>query len=208
VVEKSDLGTFYLRAGNLDQAAQQFQLGLELRPQDFWLNCYACVCAYRAGRFADAAHAFHIGIVLSPETAECYYNHGLASQALGDVKRALADYERALKHNPGLTNAALNKAIILYKKRRYEEASADLKRALDSKPRESALGEIHYLWGLVELAREHEPLAREHLEAAAGGHSGARALLDRLPRGKSCLQPQPAGPTRDAPATRRSGPPA
>jgi tetratricopeptide (TPR) repeat protein len=204
-----DLGTFYLRAGNLDQAAQQFQSGLELRPQDYWLNFYAGICAYRARKFGEAVHAFHICIVLSPETAECYYNRGLASQAVGDVSRALADYDQALKHNPGLTDAALNRSILLYNARRYDEASADLKRALASKPGTSALGEIHYLGGLVELAREHGPPALEHLEAAAaGGHTEARVLLDRLRRGQRCLKPQPTAPTRDASPHRRSGPPA
>jgi serine/threonine protein kinase/Flp pilus assembly protein TadD len=204
--EYCDLGTFFLRAGNLEQAAQQFQLGLELRPQDFWLNFYAGLCAYRAHKFEDAVHAFHICIVLSPETAECYYNRGLASQELGDLKRALADYDQALRRNPALTDAALNRAILLYRQRRYDEAMSDLKRALDSGPRASTLGEVHYLWGLVELAREHEPLALEHLEtAAAGGHAKARVLLERLRREGRIRETRPSAPGRDGPASRKSG---
>jgi serine/threonine protein kinase/tetratricopeptide (TPR) repeat protein len=107
------LGTAHLRTGKFDLADAQFQRGLDLRPEDFWLNFYHGLCAYRSRDFAEASHAFHVCIVLSPRTAECYYNRGRAYQELGHVRQAIRDYDRALELNPGLGDAARNRAILL-----------------------------------------------------------------------------------------------
>lgn len=89
-----ELGRSFLRSGDYQHASEHFRKGLELRPQDFWLNFYEGLCKYRTKNFEDAVHAFHICIVLSPDTAECYFNRGLSYQELGNCSRALRDYDR------------------------------------------------------------------------------------------------------------------
>ena len=96
--------------------------------------------AYRTGKFSEAVHAFHICIVLSPETAECYYNRGLAYQELGDVSKAVRDYGQALKLNPRLTDAALNRGILFYRMGRLDDATSDLEQALHSTSNPAAQG--------------------------------------------------------------------
>ncbi len=95
--EHSDLGRSYLRSGRPDLAAEQFHRGLDIRPQDFWLNFYEGQCDYRLSRFEGAVNAFRVCIALAPETAECYYNRALGYQALGQLDLALADLDRALQ---------------------------------------------------------------------------------------------------------------
>src|SRR5205823_7207713 len=114
--------------------------GLELRPQDFWLNFYQGLCAYRLGRHADAASAFRVCIALSPRTPECYYNRALALSALGQSDRALRDYTRALELDDGLTAAALNRGLLHYAAGRFAEAAADLNRALGTTTERGVLG--------------------------------------------------------------------
>ena len=179
--EHYDLGRSYLRSGEPDLAAEQFRRGLELRPQDFWLNFYEGLCDYRLGRFDGAVNAFRVCIALSPETAECYYNRALAYQALGRLDLALGDYDRALELAPRLTDARLNRGIIHLRQGHYEAAIADLERALGATASRGLLGLIHYNLALVRLARGEREAAAGHARAAMGlGNPEARDLAHRL----------------------------
>lgn len=95
--EHYEWGRVDLRAGNLERAADEFQAGLEEHPEDFWLNFFQGLCAYRRGRFQQAVTAFAVCCALSPQTAECYYNRALAYQVLGESEAALKNYSRALR---------------------------------------------------------------------------------------------------------------
>jgi tetratricopeptide (TPR) repeat protein len=181
--EYYNLGRFYLRSGKLELASEQFQLGLELRPQDFWLNFFQGLCAYRIGRHAEAAQSFHICVALSPETAECYYNRAMALEALGHVKEALHNYMRALELKPTLADAAMNRGILLYKNGRLLEATASLEQALRSTSSRILHGEICYDLALVDLARGEKARALDRLKMALEyDHKSARDLYERLQR--------------------------
>ena len=175
--EHYDLGRSYLRSGEVAAAAEQFRLGIDLRPQDFWLNFYQALCAYTLGRHADAANAFRVCIALSPQTAECYYNRALALGAMGKSDAAIADYTRARDLAPALTEALLNRGILHYQSRRLSEATADFRRALAEATDPALLGTIRFNLSLVDLAREDRKAALANLEAAIrAGHAEARKL--------------------------------
>jgi tetratricopeptide (TPR) repeat protein len=181
-----DLGQSYLRSGEISKAAEQFRLGLILRPQDFWLNFYQGLTAYRLERFDEAVNAFRVAIALSPDSAECYYNQALALGSLGRLDDAIHDYTRALELNPKLGVAALNRGILHYKAGRLEDASRDLNQALEHHSGRAEAGQIHFNLGLVELARGHKAEALAELDQARElGHETARPLLERLRSGAS-----------------------
>ena len=100
--EHYDLGRSYLRSGSLREADAEFQRTLDQRPQDFWPNFYQGLCAYHLKQFEASVAAFRTCIALAPETAECYYNRGLANAALGRNEHAFSDYSRALELDPAL----------------------------------------------------------------------------------------------------------
>jgi eukaryotic-like serine/threonine-protein kinase len=176
-----ELGRSLLKVGDYQRASQQFQRGLELLPQDFWLNFYEGLCAYRTGKFDAAVHAFHICIVLSPKTAECYYNRGLANQELGNLSKALRDYDQALKLNPKLVGAALNQGVVQYRQGHLKEATTSLEQALGTASDAPTRCEIHYTQALIELACGSRAKALDHLKTASdGGHVKARSLRQRL----------------------------
>jgi serine/threonine protein kinase/Flp pilus assembly protein TadD len=176
-----DLGTSLLRSGDLAMAAEQFQQGLDLRPDDFWLNFYQGLCAYRQGRFDESAEAFRVCIALDPGLAECYYNRALALGALGQTGKAIADYTRALDRDPSLTSAALNRGMLHYREGRLPEAATDLRQALARANERDDRGIIRYNLALVDLARGDRPAALANLEVAASrGNEAARVLRDRL----------------------------
>ena len=179
-----ELGKSYLRAGEVSLAAEQFRLGLALRPQDFWPNFYQGTCAYRLGRFEEAANAFRVCIALSPRSAECYFNRALAFGSLGRPEEAIADYTRALDLNPSLTPAAINRGMLHYDRSRLDAAAADLNAALATAPARVDRGIIRYNLALVALARGDRPAALSNLEIADHeDHEAARALRDRLQEG-------------------------
>ncbi len=165
-------------------AAEQFRVGLGLRPQDFWLNFYEGLCAYKLERFDESATAFRVCIAISPESAECFYNRALALGALGQPEKALDDYTRALELNPALGAAALNRGMLQYRAGRLAEATTDLNRALAKAPGPKDRGIIRYNLALVDLARVNRDAALANLAEAAGlGNQAALDLLGRLRAG-------------------------
>jgi tetratricopeptide (TPR) repeat protein len=180
--EHAALGRSLLRSGDVRRAAARFEQALESYPQDFWLNFYQGLCAYRLRRYADALRYFHVCVVLAPDSAECVSNRGLAYAALGRTGRALRDYDRALRLNPGLAGAAWNRGLLHYGRKRDPQALADLRRALANG---ADPGPIHYDLALTYLALGDRDAALSSLRRALRHnpeHAPARRLRDRLLR--------------------------
>jgi tetratricopeptide (TPR) repeat protein len=93
--EHHAVGRSLLRAGRLEQALTEFQQAIDLEPHEFWPNFYAGTCAYRLRQFERALAAFSACVALAPDRAECFYNRGLAYQALGCRGEAARDFESA-----------------------------------------------------------------------------------------------------------------
>jgi Flp pilus assembly protein TadD len=183
--EHYDLGRSYLRSGLIARAAQEFRLTLQSRPQDFWPNFYEGLCAYELGQFEDAVAAFRTCIALAPESAECYYNRARAEDSLDRTALAQSDYTRALELDPTMAVAALNRGIIAYKTGRLDQATADLKNALESATDAKTIGRVHYNLALVYKARGEQNRALSSAsQAVAHGYLEAAALRDSLERGR------------------------
>ncbi len=76
------LGRSLLRSGDLERAAEEVERAVRLQPQGLWPNFYQGLCAYRLGRYADAAMAYSVCIGVAPEAAGCFFNRALAFDAL------------------------------------------------------------------------------------------------------------------------------
>jgi tetratricopeptide (TPR) repeat protein len=162
--EHFDLGKSYLRSGDFELAREEFRLGLGIRPHDFWLNFYDGLCAYFLKYFEESVNAFRVAIALAPEAAECRYNRGLAYQALGQLDAAMADYTRAWELNEGLTDAALNRGMILFQLGRHSEARAVLNRALASASSHATRDMIQYNLGLIDCADRRREASAENAQ--------------------------------------------
>ncbi|HKM52043.1 MAG TPA: tetratricopeptide repeat protein, partial [Isosphaeraceae bacterium] len=183
--EHYDLGRSYLRSGNFTRAAQEFQLTLQSRPQDFWPNFYQGLCAYEQGQFEDAVAAFRTCIALAPESSECYYNRARSEDSLNRTAQAQSDYTRALELEPGMAVAALNRGILAYKTGRLDQATADLKQALQSASDTMTVGRVHYNLALVYKAQgEPAKALASASQAVAHGYKEAADLRDNLERGR------------------------
>src|SRR5262249_26317607 len=154
------------RSGDHARAALEFHHAVELQPEEFWPHFFEGVCAYRLGRFRDAVAALGVCVALAPRTAECFYNRGIAYEALGQDGPALADYSRALELNPTFADAALNRGVLSFRAGRYFEAIRDLELSRSATNRPRALGRIEYNLALVYLARKQNTAARDCLNRA------------------------------------------
>ncbi len=171
-------GRFYLRGGRLEDAAREFRLALDDRPQDFWPNFYQGLCEARLRHPQEALSAFRTCVTLRPDSAACHYNRAVVLDSLGRTDEADRDYSRALELDPRLADAALNRGVLRYRAKRYRDAIDDFERALAAGPGRELSGRIYYNLALAHLARDDRPSASASLKAAvrAGDPEGQKLL--------------------------------
>lgn len=157
------LGRALLRSGELAQAEKEMQKALELEAHGLWPNFYMGLCAFRLGRYADAALAYSVCIGTAPEAASCYYNRALAFSAQGMREQAIRDYDRALRYDPSLAAAAMNRGMLHYEAKRFAEALDDLKRAQSLGADPAA---VSFNLALIHLARGERGTALKELHRA------------------------------------------
>ena len=104
--------------------------GLELRPQDFWLNFYEGLCKYRTGKFEEAVHAFHICIVLSPDTAECYLQSRARQPGTWQPLQGPARLRPGAQAQPESRQRCHESGRFLYRQGHLNEATASLEQAI------------------------------------------------------------------------------
>ena len=70
----------------------------------------------------------------NPHLAIAYNNHGVALKNLGDAQAALADFNEAIRINPGDTRAYVNRGNYYFNRQDYARALPDYDRAIERKP--------------------------------------------------------------------------
>jgi serine/threonine protein kinase len=106
--EHCALGRALLRSGSLEWAAREAERAVRLQPQGLWPNFYQGLCAYRLGRYEEAALAYSVCIGAAPRAAGCFYNRALALAALGRTAPARRDHDEALRLDPNLPGLHLD----------------------------------------------------------------------------------------------------
>lgn len=174
------LGRSYLQSGDLARAAGHLEQAVCLQPQGLWPNFYQGQCAYRQGKYDDAALAFSVCVGAAPDQAPCYFNRALAYTALKRGPQAVHDYDQALRLEPGLGVAYLNRGALHVEAGRFADAEADLRKALE-KGADAAVA--YYNLALVHLARQDRVAALENVRTALhhnADHAKSVELLKRL----------------------------
>jgi serine/threonine protein kinase/tetratricopeptide (TPR) repeat protein len=179
--EHYDLGRSYLRSEQFAKAAAEFRTSLDQRPQDFWPNFYAGLCAYHLKAYQDAFAAFSICIALDPSSPHSYFNRALAAESIERPEQALRDYRHVWELDNRFTDALLNRGLLSYNLGHYSEAIADFRQALGSSSDSHTQGRVHYHLARAYMARGDRSLALASAEkAVANGVNHARILRDQL----------------------------
>jgi tetratricopeptide (TPR) repeat protein len=119
--------------------------------------------ALRKGNAGDAVHDFQEFLRLQPDSAEGYFNLGLAFQSAGQLNDSLIALRKAASLQPGLHGVRLFTGIVNYKLNHLSAAHDELLNETRLEPRNAA----GWMWlGVVELAQEHAEAAAAALDKA------------------------------------------
>jgi len=81
-------------------------------------------------QWREAELAYTQGLQLAPQQADAYYHRGMAREKLGQLEKALADYNVYVDLKPFHPEGKLNRAMLLYRMKRYSEAETDFQDLL------------------------------------------------------------------------------
>lgn len=150
------LGQTLLAQRELDEAAEEYQRAIELRP-NYWRNHGELGLLYlQIGRRPLAAAAFRRVTELLPESARGFQMLGAVYQALGELQVARENYERALQLGE-LPSTYSNIGLLHYVEGNFAEAAKAFERARDLSPSDFRvrrnLGDVYQQLGQTEQAQ-------------------------------------------------------
>ena len=118
------LGTQRFYEGNFGLAQQYFQDAVEKSPEDVmaWIGLAASYD--RLGRFDLADHAYGAAAKLEGETPRLLNNEGYSYMLRGDLGKARAKFDEALRLDPN-NATAINNLALLNESTRYVERAAN-----------------------------------------------------------------------------------
>ena len=67
---------------------------------------------------------------MNPNEYKYFNDRGVAYKRLGDLEKALADYNKSLEINPHYTNALNNREVVYLEQGHYDQALTDFNEAL------------------------------------------------------------------------------
>ena len=132
---------------------------------------------YRQGLFKDALTHYQEALALAPTNPEILVAEGMAYERLQLNRDALTAYEEALRFDPKNETACRQKALILVKDGKVQEAETFV-TSLESKPGMEKV--IPYLKGEIARARNEWDKAVQFYEQANQARPGMREVIAAL----------------------------
>jgi hypothetical protein len=109
----ASLGGEHAAQGRLEEAAEQFRLGLAINPKDAWSH-YNLGRSYQlSGNAEQATFQYYWALALQPDLAEAHNNLGLIFYAARNYPPALTHFRAALNLRPDLIEARKNLQLTL-----------------------------------------------------------------------------------------------
>ncbi len=158
-----ELGTALLQEGRTQEAVEQYQQALRIKPEYSQTYNNLGIALVQLGRVQEGIQRYQQALRLNPNHAGAHYNLALALAQMGQIQEAIGHFEEAVRIKPEYTEAHNNLGIALAQVGRTPEAIEHLERALRINP---DFGDAHYNLGvaLVQVGRITEAI--EHLESA------------------------------------------
>ncbi len=131
------------KSGNWPAAARTLVLAGSI----FIFACLPYVTIEQIGIWKNSIALWNYVIKMEPDRVpEAYYNRGLAFDKMGQLDRALADYDKAISLNPYFWGPSINRGLIYYKIGQLDRAVADFDHVISLNPAHAG---AYYNRGLV-----------------------------------------------------------
>jgi tetratricopeptide (TPR) repeat protein len=203
------IGEEHHRRGDLPRAIRAFQNALLWQPDHFWARYFLSVCYLRSQPARADLARDGLTACLGQEGRNnvenlewIYLMRGVAHGELELFQEALEDFQKALllqqqqqqgrRPNDDLLYAVhVNRGVLFNRQKKYSEAIADLKRAIDLKPQAyqafANLANVHH-------QKKELSAAVEQMDKAIRLASSDRQALAHLYRNRARLQMDRQGP--------------
>jgi len=139
LIAHNNLGAFYGSRGRLGEAAECYEKGLELDPDDDHLRVNLAAAYVEIGRSEEAMALVKELVERGSNNPWLWNTVGRAFQKSGRNVEALDAYQRAITHRPVLGDAWVNLAALLRSMGRHEQAHAKLREGLTASPKDAAI---------------------------------------------------------------------
>jgi len=157
------LGDALDKKGQTDEAIQQFQAAIRLRPGYADAHSNLGVALAKRGQTDEAIREFREAIRLKPDHANAHYNLGIALDKAGQMEGALRQFQEAVRLNPAYIEARYNLGIVLSRKGQMDEAIREFQEAIELKP---DYAEAHNDLGIAFVRKGQMEEALRHLQEA------------------------------------------
>jgi len=129
-----NLGEMLQARGELDEAIEQFQAAVAVRPTDAVANNALGGALLAKGDLAGSVKCFNVALTSQPDYFDAHYNLGNALAAQGDFSGAAEQFGDAAKLNPDDANTQANLGTALVQLGRLGEAKSHYEAALRIDP--------------------------------------------------------------------------
>ena len=155
------LGQAYVALGRYDEAMEQYQRTLDLRPNYERAHNNLGDVLVRQGKFEEAVGSFKASVNLFPNYAVARSNLGVVYEKLGRYDEAVAEYSEALKINPN--NASMHKnvgVVYFYHLKDYPKTIEHWSKALALNPEDGQSQAIRTNLDLIKKVGEYQGLLK------------------------------------------------
>ena len=187
----------------LEKAVAEYQQGLRLDPNHYWLHFQLGRCYLSLGRLGEAVEALGACVALRPDAPYAYSVRGLALAQENHFDDAERDLDRAVQLDPDSRPSRLNRGVVYWNQKKNDAALADFEAVLQPPPEKRLVeaayyrGQLYLQLGEVEKALKDfdqvvaqnpsflpvYPL-RARIHIAKGGKAAALADLDAYLTGR------------------------
>jgi len=171
VVRYNIIGTSLLSQQKWDEAREQFEAGLEIRPDDATLMVNAAVTLIQQAREEEAESYLRRALESDPDNPYAHYDLGLIEKNKANLEEAASHLRVVVDSDPDEVAARYNLASILARLERFDEAEALYREALERYPTH-----VSSLYGLgrllIQTDRDEEGVEMVSLSQKIRAESG------------------------------------
>ncbi|MGA3163184.1 MAG: tetratricopeptide repeat protein [Verrucomicrobiota bacterium] len=128
------LGGALFRKGQIDEAINQYQEAIRLKPDYAEAYNNLGTAFQKKGQIDEAINQYQKAIRLTPDYADAHYNLGNALGRKGQVDEAISQFQEAIRLKPDYADAHYNLGIALGRQGQTDEAINQYREAIRLKP--------------------------------------------------------------------------